>query len=80
MTTERNSVRGDLASRREADSGTLPAMPEMMRPGRLAGQARGLLRCGMWAGPTFAATFLAVPPSSWSMVAAIHGPSASAAS
>jgi hypothetical protein len=34
-------------------------MPTMMRPGRLAGQARGLLRCGMWAGPVFAATFLA---------------------
>ena len=31
----------------------------MMRSGRLAGQARGLLRCGMWAGPVFAATFLA---------------------
>jgi hypothetical protein len=34
-------------------------MPTMMQPGRLAGQARGLLRCGMWAGPVFAATFLA---------------------
>jgi hypothetical protein len=34
-------------------------MPTMMRPGRLAGQARRLLRCGMWAGPVFAATFLA---------------------
>jgi hypothetical protein len=34
-------------------------MPKMMRPGRLAGHARGLLRCGMWAGPVFAATFLA---------------------
>ena len=33
-------------------------MPMMMRPGRLAGQARALLRCGLWAGPVFAATFL----------------------
>ena len=31
----------------------------MMRPGTLAGQTRRLLRCGMWAGPVFAATFLA---------------------
>jgi Protein of unknown function (DUF998) len=31
----------------------------MLRPGRLAGQTRRLLRCGMWAGPAFAATFLA---------------------
>ena len=30
-----------------------------MRPGRLARQTRRLLRCGMWAGPVFAATFLA---------------------
>jgi hypothetical protein len=34
-------------------------MPTMTGPGRLAGQARGLLRCGLWAGPVFAATFLA---------------------
>jgi Protein of unknown function (DUF998) len=34
-------------------------MPKMMRAGRLAGQARRLLRCGVWAGPAFAATFLA---------------------
>jgi hypothetical protein len=34
-------------------------MPTMMPPGRLAGQARRLLRCGVWAGPVFAATFLA---------------------
>ena len=34
-------------------------MPTMMRPGRLAGQTRRLLRCGIWAGPVFAATFLA---------------------
>jgi hypothetical protein len=34
-------------------------MPTMVRPGRLAGQARRLLRCGVWAGPVFAATFLA---------------------
>ena len=34
-------------------------MPKMMRPGRLAGQTRRLLRCGMWAGPVFTATFLA---------------------
>jgi hypothetical protein len=34
-------------------------MPTMTRPGRLAGQTRRLLRCGMWAGPVFAATFLA---------------------
>lgn len=31
----------------------------MTRPGRLAGQASKLLRCGLWAGPAFAATFLA---------------------
>ena len=30
-----------------------------MRPERLAGQTRTLLRCGMWAGPAFAATFVA---------------------
>ena len=30
-----------------------------MRPGRLAGQTRRLLRCGVWAGPVFTATFLA---------------------
>jgi hypothetical protein len=34
-------------------------MPKMTRPGRLAGQASKLLRCGLWAGPAFAATFLA---------------------
>jgi hypothetical protein len=34
-------------------------MPKMMRPGRLAGRTRRLLRCGMCAGPVFAATFLA---------------------
>jgi hypothetical protein len=34
-------------------------MPTMMRPGWLAGQTRSLLRCGIWAGPVFAATFLA---------------------
>jgi hypothetical protein len=34
-------------------------MSKAMRPGRLAGQARGLLRCGIWAGPVFVATFLA---------------------
>jgi hypothetical protein len=34
-------------------------MSKVMRPGRLAGRARGLLRCGLWAGPVFAATFLA---------------------
>ena len=34
-------------------------MPKVMRPGRLAGQTRRLLRCGMWAGPVFTATFLA---------------------
>jgi uncharacterized protein DUF998 len=34
-------------------------MPEMTRPGRLAGQTSRLLRCGIWAGPVFAATFLA---------------------
>ncbi len=30
-----------------------------MRPGRRAGRIRGLLRCGIWAGPVFTATFLA---------------------
>jgi hypothetical protein len=34
-------------------------MPKVMRPGRLAGQTGRLLRCGIWAGPVFAATFLA---------------------
>jgi len=34
-------------------------MPKMLRAGRLAGQTRRLLRCGVWAGPAFAATFLA---------------------
>jgi hypothetical protein len=34
-------------------------MPGMMRWGRLAGQTRGLLRCGVWAGPAFTAAFLA---------------------
>jgi len=35
------------------------AMPKTMRLGRLAGQTRRLLRCGIWAGPVFTATFLA---------------------
>lgn len=34
-------------------------MPKTMRPERLAGYTRRLLRCGMWAGPVFTATFLA---------------------
>jgi hypothetical protein len=34
-------------------------MPKTMRAGRLAGQTRKLLRCGVWAGPVFTATFLA---------------------
>jgi hypothetical protein len=34
-------------------------MPKMVQPGRLAGKTRGLLRCGVWAGPVFTATFLA---------------------
>jgi hypothetical protein len=34
-------------------------MPKMTRRGRLAGQTERLLRCGIWAGPVFAATFLA---------------------
>lgn len=34
-------------------------MLKVTRPGRLAGRARTLLRCGAWAGPVFAATFLA---------------------
>ena len=34
-------------------------MTKAMRPIRLAGQARALLRCGAWAGPAFAAAFLA---------------------
>jgi hypothetical protein len=34
-------------------------MPKILRPGRLAGQTRGLLRCGIWAGPVFTTTFLA---------------------
>jgi hypothetical protein len=34
-------------------------MPKVMRSVRLAGQGRRLLRCGMWAGPVFPATFLA---------------------
>lgn len=34
-------------------------MPKTMRPGRLAAQTRWLLRCGIWAGPVFTATFLA---------------------
>ena len=33
-------------------------MPKTMGPGRLAGQTRRLLRCGIWAGPVFTATFL----------------------
>jgi len=35
------------------------AMSEAMRLGRLAGDPRRLLRCGIWAGPVFTATFLA---------------------
>ena len=34
-------------------------MPMTTRPGRLAGQTRRLLRCGVWAGPVFTATFVA---------------------
>jgi hypothetical protein len=34
-------------------------MSTVMRPAFLAGHARGLLRCGRWAGPVFTATFLA---------------------
>ena len=34
-------------------------MPKTMRPKRLAGPARTLLRCGLAAGPLFTATFLA---------------------
>jgi hypothetical protein len=34
-------------------------MPKTLRPGRLAGRTRGLLRCGGLAGPVFTATFLA---------------------
>src|ERR1700677_2857346 len=34
-------------------------MPKVMRSVRLAGQGRRPLRCGMWAGPVFTATFLA---------------------
>jgi hypothetical protein len=34
-------------------------MPKTMGPGWLTGQGRRLLRCGMWAGPVFTATFLA---------------------
>ena len=53
-----NSVQGGRASLREMDSGTVPAMPKMMGSGRRAGRTRRLLRCGVWAGPVFAATFL----------------------
>ena len=35
------------------------AMLKVTQPGRLARQARALLRCGAWAGPVFVATFLA---------------------
>lgn len=34
-------------------------MLKTTRPGWLAGQPRRLLRCGLWAGPVFTATFLA---------------------
>jgi Protein of unknown function (DUF998) len=34
-------------------------MPKTVRAGWLVGQARRLLRCGMWAGPLFTAVFLA---------------------
>jgi uncharacterized protein DUF998 len=34
-------------------------MPKVKRTVRLAGQGRRLLRCGMWAGPVFTATFVA---------------------
>ena len=34
-------------------------MPMTTRPGRLAGQTRRLLRCGVWAGLVFTATFVA---------------------
>jgi Protein of unknown function (DUF998) len=34
-------------------------MPKNVRARWLAGQTRRLLRCGMWAGPVFTATFLA---------------------
>ncbi|MBO0823160.1 MAG: DUF998 domain-containing protein [Actinobacteria bacterium] len=34
-------------------------MPKTVRAGWLAGQTRRLLRCGVWAGPVFTATFLA---------------------
>jgi hypothetical protein len=34
-------------------------MPKTVRGDWLLGQARRLLRCGMWAGPVFTATFLA---------------------
>lgn len=40
-------------------------MPKKVRPGRLAGQTRRLLRCGVWAGPAFTATFLAEFPASF---------------
>lgn len=34
-------------------------MPKTVGAGWLAGQARRLLRCGMWAGPVFTAAFVA---------------------
>jgi hypothetical protein len=34
-------------------------MPKTVRAGWLVGQTRRLLRCGIWAGPIFTATFLA---------------------
>lgn len=43
----------------EAGFGYCPAMLSAIGPGRLAGRTRGLLRCGIWAGPVFMATFLA---------------------
>ncbi len=43
----------------EAGFGYSPAMLNAMGPGRLAGRTGRLLRCGIWAGPVFTATFLA---------------------
>ena len=50
---------GRLGEPAETDSGTVPGMPKGMRTGRLAGRTEWLLRCGVWAGPVFAAVFLA---------------------
>jgi Protein of unknown function (DUF998) len=65
MTNTRNE-RGRLLSsgvtwREPAQTGFRywSAMPKTTRLGRLAGQTRRLLRCGIWAGPVFTATFLA---------------------